>query len=595
MGWALVSLSQIQEVPPESIILLVGSPGSGKSAFCEQTVLQSLAIERPIIYFTTECGPSKTEARLKERGLSEVQKGSLNFIDAYNETVGVSIPERPDTVYADCNDLSSIDIAISKLQERIGRKGILLVFDSLTSPYLFSGAEILRFMRQTLSRFAASGNAVLACIDEGCGKEEDLVAMMSLSNGVIKMKTEEGKQFLNIVKHPKLKTTRIEALLEPEPIGLEERVFNLDELTQFIRGDKAVLRRDVGDFVNLFWPNFAHWSGMLWDPKRFPMMVYEMNKEDPLAMVKLMKENEAVKRIFFPWPKNLLLRFFPKSFSKIKDMKKLLKEVAKSEERLRSGTFEYLEDVSKTDEHYLRIYESSECWGFENVGATMAFYTPPVAAGTIKGFGSLRGPERDWNVVETKCIGLGDPYCEFKLVPGELDELKASLEKDVSVIERIHERLMYHLMEFLLHGKPLLERPTLGSMVSIHRVMHAMVFPALAGERYRMVLEMGGARSGKLVGERLLEAGLSEDEAVKRVLDFINQCKVGKVTADETIRIVENCESCQTKIFTTKEKVTSCFFTTGFLNGLFSAVKNQHVKEVKCIAIDDPYCEWEFR
>jgi len=357
----------------------------------------------------------------------------------------------------------------------------------------------------------------------------------------------------------------------------------------------TLVRSEIGDYVNLFWPNFAHWSCILWDPKRFPMMVYDMNKEDGPAMVKLMKENEAVKRVFFPWPKSLLLRFFPKSFSKVKDMKKLLKEAAKSEERFRSGTFEYLEDVSKTDEHYLRIYESSECWGFENVGATMAFYTPPVAAGTIKGFGSLRGPERDWNVVETKCIGLGDPYCEFKLVPGEIDELQDSLKKDVLVIERIHERLMHHLMEFLVHGKPLLERPTLGSMVNIHRVVHAMVFPALAGERYRMVLGMGGARSGKQVGKRLLEAGLSEDEAVKRVLDFLNQCKVGKVTVDETIRIVENCEVSQIKLFMTKEKVPSCYFTTGFLNGFFSAVKNQHVKETKCIAMGDPYCEWEFR
>jgi len=592
----MVSLAQIQEVPSESMILLVGSPGSGKSSFCEQTVLQSLAIERPIIYLTTECGPSKTEARLKERGLSEVQMGLLNFIDAYNETVGVSVPDRPDTVYADCNDLSSIDIAISKLQERIGIKGILFVFDSLTSPYLFSGTEILRFMRQTLSRFAASGNAVLACIDEGCGKSEDLVAMMSLSNGVIKMETEKGKQFLNVVKHPKLKPTKIEASLEPEPIGLEERVIDPDMLARFIRGDKAVLRREVGDFVNLFWPNFAHWSGMLWDPKRFPMMVYEMNKEDNPSMIKLMKENEAVKRAVIPWPKSLILRFMPKSFSKVKDIKKLAKYtsfgIPKHE---RSGIMEYLEDVSKTDEHYVRIYESSECWGFENVGAPMAFYLPPLIAGFIKGFGSLRGLERDWNCFETKCIGLGDPYCEFKLVPGEIDELQDSLEKDISVIERIHERLMHHLMEFLLHGKPLLERPTLGSMVNVHRVCHAMVFPALAGERYRMVLGMGGARSGKLIGERLMEAGLSEDEAVKRVLDFLNQCKVGKVSVGEAIRIVENCESSQTQLFTTKIKGPSCYFTTGFLNGFFSAVKNQHVKETKCIAMGDPYCEWEFR
>jgi len=215
----MVSLAQLQEVPPENMILLVGSPGSGKSSFCEQTVLQSLAIERPVIYLTTECGPSKTEARLKERGLSEVQKGLLNFIDAYNETVGVSVPDRPDTVHADCANLSGIGIAISKLQERIGKKGVLLVFDSLVSPYLLSGPEVVRFMRLTLSKFAAEGNSVLAYIDEGCSKQEDLGAMMSISDGVIKMETEEGKQFLNVVKHPKLKTTRIEALLEPEPIS----------------------------------------------------------------------------------------------------------------------------------------------------------------------------------------------------------------------------------------------------------------------------------------------------------------------------------------------------------------------------------------
>jgi predicted hydrocarbon binding protein len=323
-----------------------------------------------------------------------------------------------------------------------------------------------------------------------------------------------------------------------------------------------------------------------------------MNKDDVPSMFKIMRQNEAVKRAVFPWHMRLLFRFMPKSFSKVKDMKKLVKGLERSSGGLkqeRFGIVEYLEAASKTDEHYARIYENSECWGFENVGATMAFYSPPKLTGMIKGFESWQGLERDWNCVETKCIGLGDPYCEFKMVPGEIDGLQDSLEKDISVIERIHQRLMNHLMDFLLHGKPLLERPTLGSMVGMERVGHAMLGPALAGERYRMALGMGGARSGKQVGKRLLEAGLSEDDAVKRILNFLNQCKIGKVTVDETIRIVENCESSQTKLLTTKEKVPSCYFTTGFLNGFFSAVKNQHVKEMKCIAIGDPYCEWEFR
>ena len=109
------------------------------------------------------------------------------------------------------------------------------------------------------------------------------------------------------MKHPKVRPTRIEVPIEPERIGYEELVFNPYVLARYIRGKEAVMRREVGDYVNLFWPNLAHWSGMLWDPKRFPMMVYEMNKNDVPSMFKLMKENEAIKRAMFPWPKSLLL------------------------------------------------------------------------------------------------------------------------------------------------------------------------------------------------------------------------------------------------------------------------------------------------
>jgi predicted hydrocarbon binding protein len=253
---------------------------------------------------------------------------------------------------------------------------------------------------------------------------------------------------------------------------------------------------------------------------------------------------------------------------------------------------EYLEDISKTDEHYFRVQESYECWGFENTGATIASHFGPEMAGGLMAFEGLKGLERDWNAIETKCVGLGDPYCEFKFVPGEIDGLKDSLEKDVSVIERIHERLMDRFMGFLLYGKPLAQRPRLGSDIHIHPVMHAFGFPHVAGERYQMALRMGGARSGKEIGEHLTNAGLGEDEAIRRVIDFVEHCKVGKVTAGETIRIEDNCESLRDKLHMTVGE-PSCFFTTGFLNGLFSAVKNQHVREIKCIAVGDPYCEWE--
>jgi KaiC/GvpD/RAD55 family RecA-like ATPase/predicted hydrocarbon binding protein len=598
-----LSLAEIQEVPRESLILLAGAPGAGKSTFCHEAVLSGLAMDRPVIFVTTEHSPTEVIGLLGEKGMRAVPPGALSFIDAFGETVGVTTPERLDTVGANCEDLNSISMAIATLQQRIGKRDILLSFDSLTSPYLFNKEEVFRFIRLCLAKFASEGNSVLALVDEGCGKEEDLGAMMSVADGIIRMDMKESSRIVNVVKHPKVRPTRIELPVEPRRVGLETRMFDPDVLGKFTRAldreDKAFWRREIGDFVNLFWPQFAHWSGMLWDPKRFPTMTYQVNKDDTPAMFKLAKEDKAIKRALISWRKRLLLKFAPKNFSKVKGAKIMANVLKQQVVKERSGIVEYLEDISKADEHYFRIYENYDCWGLENVGAAIASYLPPLIAGFCKGVEYWQGLDRDWNAVETKCIGLGDPYCEFKLVPGEINELKGSLEKDSSVIERIHERLMERLMGFLLHGKPLVERPRLGSNVHLHPVFHAMGgegIPAMGTtwrQRYWMALRMGGAKSGKEVGERLMNAGLSSDEAVRRVLHLLEHCKVGKATIGETIRIRQNCEPLWTKCYTTEWQEPCCFFTTGFLNGLFSAVKNQHVREIKCVGLEDPYCEWE--
>jgi len=193
----MVSLTQLQEIPPKNMILLVGPPGSGKSTFCYQAVLNSIQV-RPVIYVTTESSPIKVEESLRKNGLGEVSPHPLGFVDAFHDTVGIPSKARPDTVNATCEDLTSLSIAIAKLKEKMQEKA-LLVFDSLTSPYVFNGQGILRFMRQTISGFAAEGNAVLACIDEGCGKSEDLVSMMSSADGIVKIDLTDSSRTFNVI------------------------------------------------------------------------------------------------------------------------------------------------------------------------------------------------------------------------------------------------------------------------------------------------------------------------------------------------------------------------------------------------------------
>jgi predicted hydrocarbon binding protein/KaiC/GvpD/RAD55 family RecA-like ATPase len=578
------SLAELQIVPEYSLILLSAPPGAGKSDFCHQVVLNGLAMDRPVIFVTTEQRPAQVISDLRERGLGELGPEAIGIVDAFSETVGVATPERPGTIHANCMDLNSISVAVTRLQERMGRKGILLAFDSLTSPYLLSGAEIIRFLRLFLSRFAAEGNSVVALIDEGCGRPEDLVGMMSVADGIITMEVTETSRAVNIVKHPTVVPARIET-----PITWSRKVA-LDQfdpklhgriLETVLSGRGQPLRTDVGDFVHLFWRNLASWSGMLWDPKRFPTMAYELDKQ---MEYEGLREGLAHR---LPWHTRLLFQLLmPKSLAEVENVRKFLLRQGKPMENRGMRIAEYMEGASKVDEHHIRIYEGYSCWGLNDVGARLAFQDCGLMAGAFK---ALEKGARDWNVVETKCIGLGDPYCEFKFLPGNTPEKQAFLEGlNSSVVEKVHDCLMDQLVGFLVHGRPLPERPKLGSDLAFFIMYHVVTVPGLLSERFRMALRMGGARAGKEVGEHLVEAGITGAEAVRRVIDFMNYCKVGKVTLGDSIRIRENCES-----FALETGEPSCFFTTGFLNGLFSAVKNQHVRETRCIAMGDPYCEWE--
>ncbi|TET13345.1 MAG: hypothetical protein E3J81_08905 [Dehalococcoidia bacterium] len=189
-----LSLAEIQEIPKNSLLLLLGPPGAGKSTFCHQIVLNGIAADRPIIFVTTEQSPSGVKGLLRESGMGEPPPGALSFVDAFAKTVGLVTPERPDTIDGNCKDLNSISVAIARQQEKIGKRDILLAFDSLTSPYLFNDKEAFRFMRFCLLKFASQENSVLALVDEGCGKEEDLGAMMRVADRIIKMEVKEGSR-----------------------------------------------------------------------------------------------------------------------------------------------------------------------------------------------------------------------------------------------------------------------------------------------------------------------------------------------------------------------------------------------------------------
>ena len=113
-------MARITDVPTGSLILVTGPPGAGKSIFCHRVVLNGIAMDRPILFVTTEQGPSEITGLLQEEGLGELPPGALSFVDSFAETVGLATPARADTLGANCEDLNSISVAVAKLQQSLG-------------------------------------------------------------------------------------------------------------------------------------------------------------------------------------------------------------------------------------------------------------------------------------------------------------------------------------------------------------------------------------------------------------------------------------------------------------------------------------------
>jgi predicted hydrocarbon binding protein/KaiC/GvpD/RAD55 family RecA-like ATPase len=595
-----MSIRELHNIPTGNLFFLIGSPGAGKTTFSQQAIVEALAIERPTIVVTTEETPAEMILRMSKIGLREPFPDCLRFVDAFTQTVGLSRVQRADSLEAHCADLNSIMMAISRSRSKMNGRGMLLVLDSLTSPYLLSGGEVIRFAQIYLSKIAAEGNAVLVLMDEGVGQFEDLNALLSFADGIIRLTLQGEKQMVELVKHPDLTPASYHQLLETEPDLMDAlEVIDPEFNRKFIRSlfyGEDLIRPTVGDFIDPIWPNLCHWSGTQWDPDGFPIILYQLNKDDqsetgsdlhisflPLKFKIMFRVLHVLKRI----------GIIPDDFTSIKNMKRLwrfgipYKAGGKLEN---SGKITYLPDSSQEGAHVYRIEESSDCYLLKGVGTVLASHLPPSMAGQVFG---MEGKKRDWNAIETKCVGLGDPHCEVTLVPGEIDGLPATLRKDGTTVERIHQRLIRYMSESILTESSSPARSQQGNAVHLHVSFHAFGFPHIAGRRAQTTVRMGGSKAGREVAAHLKDAGLTPQEALTKLVIYMERIKAGHVHADEaSFRIEENIEPLRT-FYMTDIREPSCFFTTGFLNGFYNVLFNKHVREQRCFAAGDPHCEWE--
>ena len=580
------ALIDLLDMPKGGFVLVTGLPGAGKSTFALRSQLHQL-LDRggDCVSIVTEQAPDSTRhymAQLDTR-FADREKLPLHFVDAYRGTVGIKAEEG---VEASCGDLNSISLGISQALKKSDQSDLLITLDSLTPIYMLNAGAAKRFVQAVLGKYRAEGFRVLATIDEGVAKPEDATTIMSMATGILKIRIEADQSFIDVLKHPTIKVSRVELPLSEKANPFRSRL----ELVQnpetfsahYLPVTKAKCRTRMPDYVHILWLQLAWWGGMLWDPKRFPNLMYENHRDEIIQTVQVTKK-------IMPWHTKLMMSIMLRftDISKPKQNARIGKSTLDALREQGVVVAVQLMDESKYGELHQKVTEHAQSWGAPNVGRKLCF---SMAAGAAGWFTGVDRSGSEWNEYETQCVGEGAEYCEHVTVRGrpvEVDEYLSGM--NYSEVEPIIDSLIQRSVLLILEGKDEMVRPTLGSDVHLWLFQSHTSVLALSNERYMVAMRLSGVHMGKRLAKELLNRGVAKHDASKYLVNFLKSVKAGDAVMGDTIKIYDCAESAGIKI---GEHL--CLFTTGFLSGFLEEAGDRKVTKVKCIAAGDNVCEWTY-
>jgi len=176
-------------------LLLFAPPGSGKSTVCKRFAIRSLADGKRLIYIST--GQPFNEWKKETRA-----KGKLKFIDCFSWRQAGENPKSTDTltIIEDITDLNEFSLEVRKAVKSLG--GLeALVLDSVSDLILYSEPKsVFRFLQMLQGLVESNNAAAFFSLEEGLHEDRVNTTINYISNGVIEMKTEDGKRELHIAR-----------------------------------------------------------------------------------------------------------------------------------------------------------------------------------------------------------------------------------------------------------------------------------------------------------------------------------------------------------------------------------------------------------
>lgn len=279
----------------------------------------------------------------------------------------------------------------------------------------------------------------------------------------------------------------------------------------------------------------------------------------------------------------------------------------------------------------LTVYDSAFCAQMSPIGQPVCF----LIAGEIAGLIETTLGEYNVSVVEKRCFGLGDPYCQFEIELGKPMDFSFVAERPfLSKVEKERFQTSLDTISENMYKSSLIRtilRPGISDHVHISVLQQALNGLKFSDPFFSTLLYYAGLHYGRHGADveilfRVLKERLGDDlpedtddiqlefeDGLRALVDYFNdpatiltraQGTVDLLFEDEETALVRIHESAISSglsmmgtdfiIESDEEKVTLCDYTAGFIQGRLSRILEDdvQVEEVTCQSLGSAYCEF---
>ena len=185
-------------IPLNSMILLMGKAGTGKSLFCYHIMNEFLKKGKNCLFIATRDKPERLIKDIEDIGFDisdDIKEKRLIFIDCYSPTAA---EEKGKFKIVDILDLNGLFITIQKTLKRL-KPPVLFVFDSLTDLLLRNERNsCLKFLKALIGLIKEKGSIGIFILQEDVHDQKTIASIEYLCDGTIRLHVKNKKRMVEI-------------------------------------------------------------------------------------------------------------------------------------------------------------------------------------------------------------------------------------------------------------------------------------------------------------------------------------------------------------------------------------------------------------